>query len=91
MKTFDFTIYLDTEDLSEEDVDKLYEAGCNDATIGRILGRCQAAFDREGESLEAAIQSAIDDIQSAGFRVAQVETEESVTVELINQRIAVST
>ncbi len=90
MKTFDFTIYIDTEDLNEDDVNRLYEAGCGDATIGRIRGKCQAAFNRDAESLEVAIQSAIDDIQNAGFRIELIETQESATVQSFNRQITIA-
>ncbi len=45
-------------------LDALFEAGCDDATFGSINGVHYAVFDREALTFEAAVASAIRDIES---------------------------
>ncbi|HBT78248.1 MAG TPA: hypothetical protein DEB39_15290 [Planctomycetaceae bacterium] len=51
------------------------EAGCDDALPGSSQGRATVRFARKSESLEAAIRSAIGDVQRAGFTVSQAVIE----------------
>lgn len=65
---YDFTLIyrLPERGGKEEYLDALFEAGCDDAIIG--LGRpgyFAFDFEREAESAEAAMQSAIADIERA--------------------------
>ncbi|SOY50560.1 DNA-binding protein [Cupriavidus taiwanensis] len=47
-------------------VERLYEAGCDDATVGTgVVGRIAIAFDREAESAADAIVSALTDARRA--------------------------
>ncbi|MCO4864302.1 DNA-binding protein [Cupriavidus sp. WGlv3] len=47
-------------------VERLYEAGCDDATVGTgVAGRIALAFDREAESAADAIVSALTDARRA--------------------------
>ena len=73
MKTFDFCLYLTSDDVSEDDANRLYECGCDDALSGAAGGEGFVHFAREAESLEAAIRSAVADVRKAGFQVARVE------------------
>ncbi len=51
---------------AETHLDALYEAGCDDATVGLALpGRIALAFSREAETAEAAIKSAIAAVRHA--------------------------
>ena len=60
--------------------DALYEAGCSDSSPGVLAGQPLVEFDREAESLEAAITSAVSQIESTGASVQGVELDhESVT------------
>lgn len=71
--THDFTLTLvGDHDLADEMVDRLYEAGCDDGTIGRRSGVVHILFSREAETLGKAIRSAIADVENAGFPVAKV-------------------
>jgi len=60
--------------------DAIGNAGCTDASIrGHAIGM-ELLFQRASESLQAAISSAISDVERAGFRVSKVEMErESIT------------
>lgn len=65
MPTFTFTLVVEGPDLQAgELVDALFEAGCDDALIGRSEGFQYLNFDREAESVEAAVLSAVADIES---------------------------
>ena len=61
---------------TDELAEALYEAGCDDGSVWSLGGRVQIGFTRRTESLEAAIRSAISDVQKAGSTVVQVTIEE---------------
>lgn len=64
----DFTIYVkNIHELSDEMIDKLYEAGCSDATISLSKGELHLTFTREANSRDDAIDSAIYDIKNANI------------------------
>jgi hypothetical protein len=75
MRVYEFSIVLATSEVSEADCDALYSAGCDDSTIVTRDGVTYLAFDRESQSLEEAIRSAIANVRAAGFDVAKVEME----------------
>ena len=75
MKTHEFTLILASPEESEEDANRLYEAGCSDGSISTSDGVTRIDFHREAKTLEDAIRSAIGDVQSAGFRATQVLIE----------------
>ena len=64
MSTFHFTLIVEGPDLQDEArIDALFEAGCDDAAIGRSDGIQYVDFDREARSLDLAILSAVDDLE----------------------------
>ncbi len=69
------------DDISEELADALFEAGCDDSTPGVFFGVPHIDFDREADSLEAAIRSAIADVQKAGCVVEKVEIRREAFVD----------
>ena len=76
MKKYEFTLILKgSPELTEEIADELFEAGCDDGTPGTCNGVFSIDFHREGESLEAAIQSAIQKVQATGHEIAHVQIE----------------
>jgi len=76
MRTYDFTLVLaNVPELSDEQADALFEAGCDDATPVSRDGRALLRFAREATSLEQAIRSAIADVSRSGLRAARVEME----------------
>jgi hypothetical protein len=91
MSDYEFTAILagvsTLAELSDETIDRLYESGCDDGTLGSTEGKVFVHFTRQADSLQQAIESAIADIRSAGFEVARVETEETVTINKINARL----
>jgi hypothetical protein len=56
MRTHEFTLLVEGTDLqSDAAQDALFEAGCDDATIGVIAGVQHLHFDREARSLAEAL------------------------------------
>ena len=74
MKSYDFKLVLaDDSDVTDDQSDALFEAGCDDGTIVSRNGEVFVRFSRESTSLEQAIKSAAADVQHAGFQVDHVE------------------
>jgi hypothetical protein len=76
-----FTLSLSgvAEELSFAELDRLYEAGCGDASIGCLAGNWFARFSREAPNLSDAIASAIENVEAAGvegLRIDGVTAEE---------------
>jgi hypothetical protein len=76
MKTYEFDIVLqDISELTDEQADILFEAGCDDGTPTACEGLVWIHFHREAVSLEEAIRSAVTQVQAAGFKVSKVELD----------------
>jgi hypothetical protein len=74
MKTYEFKIVLNgVSDVSDDEGDALYKAGCDDGTIVSREGSVFIRFSRESTSLEEAINSAAVNVQNAGFQIEHVE------------------
>lgn len=67
MKTYSFTAVITGLDIEDDDaLDRLYEAGCDDASFGSCEGVVTADFDREAASLDDAVESAKRDLKAGG-------------------------
>ncbi len=99
LKTHSFTIILaDAQDvvvdmsMTQEKFlrmsDALFEAGCDDGSPAVCRGLVVVNFDREAETLRTAIESAVADVQRAGYRVARVEPSERETFDEINAELS---
>ena len=76
MKKYEFSLILKgAPELTEEIADELFEAGCDDGTPGTCNGVFSIDFHREADSLEAAINSAIRNVEAAGYNVEHVQIE----------------
>jgi hypothetical protein len=72
--THSFTIYLDgIRTLTEHLVNKLYEAGCRDATIAFQNGELAIDYARPAVSLDKALASAVRDLIEHGYRIQRIE------------------
>lgn len=72
----EFTVLVRGVDLlAEENLNTLFEAGCDDATFGQSQGAYYGSFNREADSFAAAVATAIDGIERAvpGARVYRVQ------------------
>jgi len=64
MPTHRFTLIVEGPDLQAEwAVDSLFQAGCDDATVGRTDGAQYIEFDREAKSFLQAVSSALHDVE----------------------------
>lgn len=75
-KLHEFTVVLDgVTEITDEMADALFEAGCDDSSPGSRCGVVYVHFHREAPTLGAAMGSAVEDIERAGYRVARVDIE----------------
>ena len=74
MTTHTFTLIVNGPDLqSDERIDDVYEAGCDDALIGRADGIQYADFDREADSFQYAVLTAVAELESiSGVNVVRL-------------------
>ncbi len=85
MNTYTFTLIVTGVD--EKHLDALYEAGCDDATIGLGGRQSEVGFDREAPSLLHAIVTAIADVEGADATVLRVEPDPVVWASAIAERM----
>ncbi|REJ76805.1 MAG: hypothetical protein DWQ34_14180 [Planctomycetota bacterium] len=64
-----------THDEALDATDALGAAGCTDASIRGHVDGIELLFERTADSLQAAISSAIADVERAGYTVSKVELE----------------
>ncbi|HEX5361377.1 MAG TPA: XRE family transcriptional regulator [Fluviicoccus sp.] len=68
MNTYHFTIVIRDARTDMPDLeDRLFTAGCDDALVCSHNQTVYLEFDREADSAEIAIRSALDNIRAAGF------------------------
>ena len=76
MKAYEFDVVLkDVSEVSDDQADALFAAGCDDGTPASCDGVAWIHFDRQACSLEEAIRSAVAQVQTAGFAVSKVELD----------------
>ena len=79
MTDYQFSVIIPTVPMTPEEIldatDTLGNAGCTDASIRGHADGIELLFERTAESLQAAISSAIADVERAGYRVSKVEME----------------
>lgn len=74
LKTHSFTIYLDgVRTLTDRLANRLYEAGCRDATIAFQNGELAIDDDRSPSSLDNAVANAVKDLIKHGYRIRRIE------------------
>ena len=78
MTTYGFTVALAGEKTVEEGDDiaeALYGGRCDDASVHSAGATVFVSFDREAESLDAALQSALADLRAEGLDVERIEID----------------
>ena len=81
MKAHEFTIVASGLDPEADDFeDRIYEAGCDDATLSFQKGAIVLEFAREAASFAKALVSAIADVQRAGAKVERIEPDSLVSL-----------
>ena len=77
MAEYRFSVIVPTPAMTHEKAldatDALGTAGCTDASIRGHVDGMELLFERAADSLQAAISSAISDVERAGYRVSKVE------------------
>ena len=72
-----FSVIVPAEPMTHDEIldatDTLADAGCTDASVRGHVEGVELLFERAGDSLQAAIASAIRDVERAGYRVSKVE------------------
>lgn len=89
MITHEFTLIVEGTDLQDDStMDALFDAGCDDATVGRVAGVQYLDFDREAESFADAVFGATEAIERAvpGARVVHLEPDDLVSMSEIAHR-----
>jgi len=76
VQTFIFTCTIaDRTDFDLDLADAIYAAGADDSSVGSRDGVVTVDFDREAETLDQAVRTAIDDLAKAGLRVSVVRID----------------
>ena len=79
MPEYRFSVIVGVLPMTHDEIldaaDALGNAGCTDASIRGHSEGMELLFDRTADSLQAAISTAISDVESAGYRVSRVEME----------------
>lgn len=90
MTSYEFALRLN-RDVTDDELDVLYEAGCGDAGIETGALGAVADFDREAPSLAHAIASAVRDIEKVpGLRAIGLRCDNMVNLLGIANRAGVS-
>jgi putative intracellular protease/amidase len=91
MKTSEFTLIASGLDPRADDFeDRLYEAGCSDATIAFQRGMIIIEFARKADSFAAALVSACADVAKAGATIERIEPDYLVNLSDIAERCGLS-
>jgi len=89
MTAQEFTLIVEGPDLQDEShIEALFEAGFDDATIGRVGSIQYVDFDREAETFADAVFSATEAIEAVvpQIRVVHLEPDDLVTMSEIAER-----
>ena len=77
MKTYTFVLVLaNVDEMTDDVLNAIYGSGVDDAMIRSEGPVVMVDFDREGETLGLAIDSAVKDVLKAGYKVARIIVEE---------------
>lgn len=83
MKTYGFTLTIQGHRVCSDDMaNAIYAAGGDDATVCSSGGVVTVAFDREANSLDKAITSAVKTLAAAGYQASHIEIDDE-TLQLL--------
>lgn len=74
MQAFLFTITIE-EYLVDLDIIDSFYAKVDDVSIASVEGNSLIHFDREADSLDEALRSALADIQTEGWQIREISVE----------------
>jgi hypothetical protein len=90
MSSYEFSLRLNRE-VTDAEVEALYDAGCGDAAVETGPLGAMIEFDREAPSLAVAITSAVRDAEKVpGLRIVGLACDNMVTLLGISERAGVS-
>lgn len=79
MSSYRFSVIVPMPRMSHDETldaaDAIGNAGCTDASIRGHAEGMELLFERNAGSLQAAISSAVSEVERAGYRVLRVEVE----------------
>ena len=79
MSDYRFSVIVLASSLTHDEIldatDALGTAGCTDASIRGHAEGMELLFERSANSLQAAVSSAIADVEGAGYRVSRIEMQ----------------
>lgn len=88
MREHEFTLVIRGPVDDEAVLDKLYDVGCSDATVGTVDGVGYADFHRPAMTFAEAVLSALRDVESVpGLGVVRIEPDDLVTMAEIAERL----
>lgn len=91
MKNHEFTVVASGFDPGNDDfINRLFEAGCDDATVSFQNGATILSFDREAVTFSSAIISALEGVTAAGGKIERVEPDHLVSASEISDRAGLS-
>lgn len=87
MTEYEFSIVASGLDPEADDFpDRLFEAGCDDATVAYARGAFIISFRREAASLQDAVTSAVEALKVAGATIDRIEPDSFVSLSEIAKR-----
>lgn len=79
MSSYRFSVIVPSQPITDDETldltDKLGNAGCTDASIRGHVDGIELLFERDADSLQAAISSAVAEVESSGYRISKIELE----------------
>lgn len=91
MRKYELTIIASGLDPEADDFeDRLFDAGCDDATVSVQKGLLILEFTREAKSFLHALVSAIENVRVAGAEVERIEPDHLVSLSDIARRAGLS-
>lgn len=91
MKTFEFTIIASGLDPATHGFeDRIFEAGCDDATVSFQKGVTIMEFSREAASFSEAVESACGNAARAGLTIERIEPDPLISLSEIAERSGMS-
>jgi transcriptional regulator with XRE-family HTH domain len=91
MNMYEFTVVSSCPDADIALLtERLFEAGCDDATVSLQKGVAVIEFDREAKNFSHALSSAVSNVRSAGVEVLHIAPDHLVSLSDIAARAGVS-
>ncbi|MBX3569849.1 MAG: hypothetical protein KF914_17425 [Rhizobiaceae bacterium] len=87
MSQYEFAVIASGLDPNADDFEsRFYDGGCDDATVSFQKGHIIVDFAREANSIEDAIESAIENVRALGATVDRIEPDPLVSLSEIAAR-----